>query len=275
MNLTNLKSNILQLLDKRSAYFSIFIHTEEGDIAINANEPRKAASLIKIPILIESFHQIENHRLQPNTLVYIEDDMKVSGAGVIYYLTQSNIYSYQNLLELMITFSDNTAANIMLDKIGMNSINKRAKSLACTHTKMERFFMDQQSQKNGYENYTTAHDMVRFLSIITKSNSVINENSRNEILKILSNQQFNHKLPGYWKNDSKIQIYHKTGELPGVEHDAAIMTYKDRTIIAAILSEDSLNNSDNRNYIAEIGKQLANYIEDDQYETISRGREHD
>ncbi|WP_188454723.1 serine hydrolase [Virgibacillus oceani] len=260
MNFNQLKSSIQNLVHDAIDNFSIFIQTKDGTITINAYEPRKAASVIKVPMLIEAFRQIENNIFNPNALVYIEDDMKVGGAGIINYLTNSNVYSYKNLLELMIIVSDNTAANLILDKIGIHNVNGLSSMLECRHTHIGRKFMDQEAQQKGLENYTSAFDMFQYLRLAREPNNIINEDTRKQILTILSHQQLKEKLPYYMIDEDNLNIFHKTGELPGVEHDAAIVNYREKTVYAVILTEGFENNSHGKTSIATIGKYVIDYM---------------
>ncbi|MGP4106270.1 serine hydrolase [Virgibacillus sp. L01] len=260
MNHAQLEAGIRTIISKTIDKFSIFIRTDDGTIAINAYEPRKAASLVKLPILIEAFRQLEADLFRADTLVYIEQDMKVGGAGVINHLTSSNVYSYKNLMELMIIISDNTAANLILDKIEMDQVNILAKHLKCEHTLIQRNFMDTVSQAAGFENYTSASDMCHFLTIIANRGKTINDNSRSQILEILSNQQLNGKLASYLPFDSNVKLYHKSGELNGVEHDAAILEYQNKRVEAVVMSEGWENNGIGKRHIADIGKLLIDYI---------------
>lgn len=254
MNFQQMNAAILELLDNYIDHFSIYIQTKDGDIVINAYEPKRAASLIKVPILIEAYRQIESDIFQAEELVYIENGMKTGGAGVINYLTKSNVYSYKNLLELMIIVSDNTAANIILDKIGMYSVNELANILGCDHTKLGRKFMDQQAT----DNYTSAQNMVEFLHQIEDDNGILTKHSREEMKETLLHQQLNNNIAYYAEDD--VTIYHKTGELPGIEHDVALLTYQDEKVYMALLSENWTNNGTGKDYLATIGKIVLKYI---------------
>ncbi|GGB38074.1 serine hydrolase [Virgibacillus dakarensis] len=260
MSLSELEAAILNKIDETIDHFSILIKTKSGDIAINACESIRAASMIKIPILIEAYRQIERNLLDPETSVDIESEKKAGGAGVINYLTNVNGYSYQNLLELMIIVSDNTAANLLLEKIGVQHVNKFAAEIGLYHTKIGRKFMDQKAIEKGRDNYTCAYDMVQLLSLIAEPNKIVNDDSRKQMLRILYYQQFKQKLPAYLHEGDGIDFFHKTGELPGIEHDAAIISNKGDTIYAAILTQNWVNNGIGRDYIADIGRLLINYL---------------
>ncbi|MEC5424118.1 class A beta-lactamase-related serine hydrolase [Virgibacillus sp. C22-A2] len=260
MNINQLECLIHQRIENVKDNFCISIHTDEGSIVSNASKKIRAASIVKLPILIETYRQIEKDLLSLERLVYVEKDMMVNGAGIINYLTNSHVYSYENLMELMIIISDNTAANILLDTVGMENVNKLNTLIGCKNTQLERKFMDVQAQESGLDNFISAEDTMLFLKLISNKNTIINDNSRSQIMKMMLNQQFKHKLPKKFILDDQIDIHHKTGELPGLEHDAAIIKYRGKTLHAAVLSSGWENNAIAQEYIADIGSLLVNYL---------------
>ncbi|CDQ38191.1 MULTISPECIES: serine hydrolase [Virgibacillus] len=262
MDFNELEWNIKQKLKPSMKYFSIYIETPDGIIAINEDKQMTAASLVKLPILLEGFRQLENNHLLEDKLVYIDKDEMVGGAGVINYVSKSHIYSYKNLMELMIIVSDNTAANLLLKLFGMAAINQFIKSIDCEQTLISRKFMDVEASENGKENYTSAKDMIKLFKLVSKTNHHLTDSSRRMILKILENQQFTHKLPSYLDKDKSIRFFHKTGEMPGVSHDAGIIKYETKTIHVAILSEGVAHNTVSERIIADIGHLLSKYIKE-------------
>ncbi|WP_067727974.1 serine hydrolase [Oceanobacillus damuensis] len=260
MSLAKLESALLSLINDDRENFSIAVHTDEGNININADKPRQSASLAKLFILAKVYEQVETGSLLLDKLVYIDSKKMVGGSGVISYLTNCHVYSYQNLVELMTIVSDNTASNILLETIGAEQTNQFARKLGCSNTNLGRNFMDQVSRMDGFENVTTACDVCNLLTHFSRENGFFTENSRRNIKKILGNQQFNSKLSSYHQYDSTIKIYHKTGELQGVEHDAAIMEANGNTMEVAVLTEGWSNNGMAQYYLAEIGRMLRNYL---------------
>ncbi|WP_339226412.1 serine hydrolase [Oceanobacillus sp. FSL K6-2867] len=260
MNISDLKKELLSLSSRNLKNISIVVHSTEGIIQINANTPRKAASVSKLFILAEVLQLMEAGIIQKDQRISIAPDAMVEGAGIINYLTDHDTYSYQNLLELMIIVSDNTASNILLDTIGIERLNHSIKKLGCQHTVMCRLFMDQEAQANGKENVTTAADIVHLLKLFSNENGPYSENIRKEVRRILKNQQFNHKLPSFQMHQDNLNIYHKTGELPGTEHDAAIMEANGKKLEVAVLTEGWENNGIAHHFIAEVGRHLMNYI---------------
>ncbi|WP_176330335.1 serine hydrolase [Oceanobacillus rekensis] len=259
MHLNELETALRALTKEVASKFSIAVHTDEGSIAINVRTPRKAASLAKLFILGEAYQQVEATQISLDKLVYITPKSMVEGSGVITYLTDAHVFSYQNLLELMIIVSDNTASNILLDTIGMEYINHFATKIGCNHTSLQRKFMDQKSHLQGNENVTTSADIICLLKLFSRENDFFSNDSRKQILNTLGNQQFNSKLSTYI-NDTSIKIYHKTGELHSVEHDAAIMEANGNVLEVAVLTDGWENNGDASKYMAEIGRLLMNYL---------------
>jgi beta-lactamase class A len=268
MNFSELKERITQEIEGVTENFSIYIETEEGSIAIHEAKKRRAASLIKIPILMEGYRQIENREIHPDTLVYIDENMRVGGSGVISYLTSGHIGSIQNMLELMIIVSDNTATNVLLDRLQIDKVNNLTKSINCTETIIERKLMDKHAQAAGLDNYTSAKDMVLLLKNIYEDNDLFSRKSQLHMLKILGNQQFSHKLPLYLGEQDGVIFFHKTGELEGVEHDAAIMEANGHKLYAAVLSEDIHPNAEGQKHISKIGRLLIEYIKNKSLEVF-------
>jgi len=260
MQLHQLKSSLLSLIAEHPNNFSIAIQTDEGAIKINANSTRRSASVAKLFILAELYQQVQLESISLDRLVYIHKERMVEGSGVISYLTNSHVYSYKNLAQLMVIVSDNTASNVLLDTIGIQSINDFTKRIGCKNTYLERKFMDYQAQARGLENITTAEDVVRLLTLFSNENKYFSENNRMEILKMLGDQQFCHKLPSFQHEGQPVKFYHKTGELMGVEHDVAIIESNEKLIKAAVLTEGWVNNRDGQQYIAAIGKLLLDYV---------------
>lgn len=260
MALQDLKARLIEIIASSPGEISVALSSEEGDILINEHTKMKAASVIKLPILIQSFRLHEQGKLNLDRIVEINHSQKVAGTGVIHYLTESNSYSFRNLLELMMIVSDNTASNIALHTVGMDGVNRFSDELNCMNTKVERYFMDAEAVANGYENTTTAYDMLQYLKAIGTPNSFVNDDSRQEMINILAKQQFSQKLPGYNYPESGICFYNKTGELPGIEHDISIIKKNEDTIFVSVLSRGWSDNFSGKMCLAQIGKELIQYL---------------
>jgi beta-lactamase class A len=172
--------------------------------------------------------------------------------------------SLRDLLTLMIIVSDNTATNLAIESLGMNRINALAKELGLTGTIFQRKMLDFEARARDLDNFTTAKDTARILETILDG-SLTGPELKDKMMEILRNQQFNHKLPARFARTTPGDpvLAHKTGELPGTEHDAGILETEKSPVIIVVLTNKLENNLAGQTAIARIG------------ELISYGQPHD
>ncbi|WP_299513932.1 serine hydrolase [uncultured Rummeliibacillus sp.] len=237
---------------------SVAIIDGEQSFLYKENQLFRAASTIKIPILLASYLNL-NDRL--DTVATIPEELIVEGAGVIPFITGKLPFTYRNLMELMIIVSDNTASNALLHSNSMHHVNHLMQKIGCKGSKIERYFMDESAVQNGFDNYTTAKDMILMLQQIGEPGGVLNDSQRSDALRILENQQFEDMLPAY-TFDEEIRYYHKTGGLTGVDHDVAIINYRQKKLYVAVLTQGWNDGFTGKKCIAEIGKVIVDYLKE-------------
>lgn len=254
MALSELKNRVNNIISKQPGEYAYWIETSEGYIENNGDLSFPAASLIKLPIMIEAFCQAQKHGLDLTAQIHLKEDGKAGGAGVLHLLTEGATLTWMDLVTLMIVVSDNTAANLLIDQTGMANINEKLADLGCSQTVLERKLMDFEAIKRGKNNRTTARDVGMLLKVIDHG-SILSEKSRKAALNILQNQQFRYKLPAYM-DEEKIVIANKTGELDGIEHDAGIFTFQSEKVMACVLTKNLESEAEGREAIALIGKEI-------------------
>ena len=215
-----------------------------------------SASVIKIPILIECLRQSELGYLDLNDMVPIPD--KVGGSGVLQALSPDLKLTIRDLMTLMIIVSDNTATNVLIDLLGMESINKAMKEMGLRDTVLNRKMMDLEAKKRGLDNFTSPRDMITCLKIMNEG-SYLSPESREMALSIMNHQQFQDKLLGMIEAD-QIFAAGKTGSLPGVENDCAVFKVKGKTAYVAILMDKLEDTFAGREMISRIGRHVYNYL---------------
>lgn len=221
-------------------------------LCINETKRFPAASLIKLPILWECFSQLESGRLSSEARILLTERDKVGGSGVLQALEAGLALTIQDLATLMIIASDNTATNLLIDLLGQARINAAIGDLGQRNTLLQRKMMDFASAGRGLDNVTTAADVAQLLSCFLGSDRLPAE-ARACILRILAQQQLNDRLSADWPED--VPFAHKTGSLPGVEHDAGILYPETRPLIVVILTQTDASNSGAR-LCREIGRLL-------------------
>lgn len=207
----------------------------------HAARPFPAASLIKLPILAAFFRQVEAGALDLAQIVTIPGAQVVGGSGVIQFMPEPHLFSLAALAALMITVSDNTAANALIDRLGMDYVNATCRWLGMRQTVLARRMMDLAQIARGVDNLTTPDDMATFFRTLL-TNSKFTPHSSDAMFKILGGQQLNSKLPPILPE--ALQICHKTGELPGAEHDAGVLFGNGQALIVVILTAGLIDNQD-------------------------------
>lgn len=198
---------------------------------------QRAASDIKLFIMIEGFHQIKEGRLSLNQPVTIHSNDRVDGTGILANQRVTRL-PVAELLKLMIRNSDNIAANALIDQLGgLKPINTEIGRLNCQKTKLRRKMLDYRALQNHHDNVTSAADLGKVLSKMDHRQLLGNPYD-GEMLHLLKHNANQTKLPALIKN--RTIIFNKTGEFPdyGVQNDAAIVKRGKRAFIVVVLSEN-------------------------------------
>ncbi len=246
---------IYELLSTTAGRFGIYIKNMESSEVFNINGDTvfPAASVIKIPLLAFLLKNIEEGSIDWNAPVNIASSNRVSGTGILCEIDKNLSPTVRCLAILMITLSDNTATNQIIDIIDLEKFNKFCKEdLGYSNTILMRKMLDFNAIKAGKNNYTTASETGDILSNIAAGKFVSPWVSE-QIIDIMSKQQCRNKLPALipavpsWActEDKKnlkpntVLVANKTGDLTCIQHDVGIFTLPSgsKYIIAAFSSE--------------------------------------
>lgn len=252
MTFNEMKTNIHKVLKKSGHKASVAIEIDGTVLDINGDEKMRAASVIKLPILLEGYRQIDEGKCSVNEKIAIGPKDKVDGSGVLSHLDSLTELSFADTLMLMTIVSDNTASNVAIKHIGFEAINQFCTDMGCTATVLGRYFMDTEAMKKGLDNTTTANDMLRLLKSIDED-GILTAESRQLVLETLKQQQFKTNLHGRIDEDGDVAIYSKSGGLPGVVNDVGIFELDGRKAYAAVLLGDLPDSHTGQEIIAEIG----------------------
>ncbi|MEK4439683.1 MULTISPECIES: serine hydrolase [Niallia] len=251
MNMEKLSKRIDKIVQEYEGegHLGIAIEWKEQSFLLNENDIFPSASLIKLPVLIEGFMQSSSGILDLEDLVKVNSLQKTGGAGIVQYMSPQSRLSIRDLLTLMIIVSDNMATNYLIERLGMDNVNRRCQQIGMSSTILQRKMMDREARERKIENYTSPQDILRCLKSIY--------NDKNQSGKtILDHQQLLDKLPYYHRENSGIRIANKTGELDKVEHDCAIIEYEDETIFIAVLTDQLTANQKGKEIIQLIGASI-------------------
>lgn len=255
---TLLEHKIREVMDLCNGRVSVAIDLPSQSIQINGDRSYSAASLIKIPILLEGFRQSEEGKISLSEKVTVPREVRVGGAGVLAALSENLSLTIEDLLTLMIIVSDNTASNLLIDRLGSNAIQELCNSLKLKQTKLRRKLMDFKAMEQGLNNDTSALDIISCLKVLDNSPE-FSQTSREKMVHILHKQQFDNKLPSRMDREV-VFVANKTGELPGIEHDCAILKLGNKTAYIAVLIDELGENESGKDTIAQIGKLIFDFL---------------
>jgi len=215
----------------------------------NAQKQFPAASLMKLPILAAAFYAISEKRISLEELVTIRKNDITGGSGKLKSLSLPKKFTFAQLLELMISSSDNTATNKVIEILDFKYINSIFKRLGLNDTVLVRKMMDFSQRKNGIENYTSAADISYLLEKIYKG-GVVNSKLSNLALTFLKKQMVNDRLPRYLPPE--VAVAHKTGLERGVVHDAGIIFAPNGDYIICVLVRGTKSYAPAKKFIAQL-----------------------
>ncbi len=218
---------------------------------VHGSRPIRSASLIKLFIMVEAFGQISAGQLgSTDNLSFTEND-RVGGAGLLQELPAGTGRTLLELIELMITESDNIATNLLIDLLGMDKINARIQALGCKDSLLRRRMMDFAAATAGQENLTSVIDVVKVLAKLHQG-LCVNAASDLQMCGILERQTDRCKIPLLLPAETVCR--HKTGELPGAEHDAGIILSPGCSYVVAIMSDELSDSARGCQTIAQISR---------------------
>lgn len=209
------------------------------ELHIRDREPIHAASLIKLPLMWELYAEAEQGLLSLNEEIPLRASEQIVG-GLLHKFLPGMKLRLEDYAMFMGTVSDNTACNVLAERIGISRVTERAHSLGMEDTRMERKMMDLASRRAGKDNWTTALDVALFFKRLLFGPG-LSKTSRDRIISILCAQKSQNKIasgiPCADIDDRELLFAHKTGEIHGCEHDAGIMFPFGRPLIVSVLTK--------------------------------------
>lgn len=214
-----------------------------------------SASIIKVPILLAVLNYVQEHHLSLNHVVNISPDHKVDFSVLTEQdLTTSTIYE---LLYWMITTSDNSATNVLIDFLGFDELNSYFTKIGLTNTRLQRKMMDFNKLNQGYDNVTTARDMAHVFTMIYQQ-QLLSEVYNEIAIDILCKQRDYERLKRYIAD---VRIAHKTGSLDTVCHDVGIVYHKMTDYIIGVFTTELNDLEVAKRFIGRISKVVYDYVE--------------
>jgi beta-lactamase class A len=226
---------VKNLLDKSEAVY------------LDADEAFPTASLIKFPVMLEVYMQVLEGKVRLEDKVTLKNADKVPGSGILtYHFSEGASFPLRDSVRLMIVYSDNTATNLVLDKIGIASTGQRMKAWGFPHTKIHsKVFkasttIDPEGSKKYGLGSTTAREMVGLLEKLYR-NDVATPEACKEMLGHLKKCEDGTKLKRLLP--ANIEVAHKTGTVNEVKTDAGILYLPACPVAVCVLTNQNADRS--------------------------------
>jgi beta-lactamase class A len=259
-------SDILARIQKSGADVGVAFRTLDSKMEwfSRADDVFHAASTMKIPVMIELFHQVHEGRVRLDEPLVVKNEFHSLVDGSIYTLdpaddSETNLYkvvgqtrTLNQLCELMITVSSNLATNLLVEKLGVDNIRATVHALRADGMSVLRGVEDSKAYEKGMNNTTTARGLLILMEAIAKGQAVDADSSR-QMVEILERQKFGEAIPAGLPSGTRVA--HKTGELPKVHHDAAIV-YAPRPFVLVILVRGLAESKESAALMADITRRI-------------------
>jgi beta-lactamase class A len=204
-----------------------------NSLALNADETFPTASTIKIAILAELFHQAQQGKLNLNETYTLQSSDLVGGSGIASALTPgATKLTLRDVAALMISVSDNSMTNVIINRVGMDNVNSLLDSLGLTHTRLRRKMMDIKAAAEGRENFATPREISQLLEALYRG-KVLNKQFTDDFFNLLSIHKESY-IPRNLPED--LRIANKPGELEGVRNDCGIVFTGKRPYVICVMS---------------------------------------
>jgi D-alanyl-D-alanine carboxypeptidase (penicillin-binding protein 5/6) len=245
----SLESHVRSLVNAHRGDVAVSIkHLRSGQgFAIRESEPQATASLIKFPIMVAAYHQLERGKLSLEKLITLRKDDMVRGSGILTsHFSDGTVLSLRDAIRLMIAYSDNTATNLVLDEVGIEKTNEILAELGFVDTRIHsKIYLrntsiaPDRSERFGIGS-TTASEMVRLCEMLESGQLATPENTRAMFEHLYACED---RLKARRFLPSGTKLAHKTGSIDRVRCDSGILATGQGPVAYCVLTENNVDQS--------------------------------
>jgi beta-lactamase class A len=214
-----------------------------SEIAIDADRAFPAASTIKIFILAAALQSVDLDAWYELT----REDI-VGGTGILRTMSPGSRWRMRDLMTLMMSVSDNTATNVLIEQATQDRINTLIRNHAGRTTTLQRRMMDAQAADSGRENLITAREAGRFLAAV-EAEEVLDRSAAarfHAMMQLSEATPFRRRLPAGATAESK------SGELEGIRNEVAMFRSRGRSLIVVVLTSHSADEREAERLLGEV-----------------------
>jgi beta-lactamase class A len=232
--LERLRSEVQAAAARLDGVLGVYVEDSKSGavVELRADETFPTASSIKPAVLYELYKQADEGRLDLDEVTR-PPRPRVAGGGVLEILGDRVSLAWRDLALLMMVHSDNEATNVLIRKVGMDSVNRRLDALGLPHTRLRRQMMDLEAARRGNENVSTPREMARLAVLLARGDGLQAQRAK-DLLAVATlpaqGSPFRRGLP------DGVRAIAKPGSLEGVRCEMAWVDVSGRPYAAGIMT---------------------------------------
>src|SRR6185369_10504503 len=218
--------------------------TDRKTLLVNGDEVFPQASSIKIAVLAELYRQEQQSRAGASGKARLADiytvrkEDIVADSDIMLGLTPGvTRVTNRDLATMMIAVSDNSAANVLIERLGMENVNATLASVGLKNTRLRRKMMDLNAAREGKENVATPREMMSLLDAIYHNRLFSKELTGDFMTTLATSWEQNSKRSAMVRGlPSGVRSAEKPGELEGVRADSGYVFAPNRPYILCVMT---------------------------------------
>lgn len=221
-------------------------------VSVDADRPVQTASVIKLALMLEAFEQIHEGKLELSQRLVLTKDNQVGGSGILAQLDPGLKLTLKDVITLMVTLSDNTATNMLIDAVGLRPTNEMVARMGLKNTYFyKKVFVPATEpmpadQKQFGLGKTTPQEMAKLVESIYRCD-LGDRALCVDMITIMRNQQYHAMIPRYLvspdTSETLSPIADKIGMLDAVRNDVALIYTARGPIVLSIFTYDNVDKS--------------------------------
>jgi beta-lactamase class A len=223
--------------------------TSGDKFLLRADDVFAQASSIKIAVLVELYRQVQEGKLKLTDMYTVQQSDLVQDSDIMNGLTPGvTKITLRDLATMMVAVSDNSATNVLIDRVGMDAVNAEMDKLGLPHTRLRRKMMDLKAATEGRENVSTPQEMMTLLQDVY-AGKVLNKAMTDDFFKMLSTHK-DSWIPRDLPDD--VRSANKPGALEGVRNDSGVVFVRNRPFVLCVMTTYLRRERDGEEAISKI-----------------------
>jgi beta-lactamase class A len=196
----------------------------------------RSASTVKIPIMIEVYRQIDRGLITPDQLLPLTDADRTPGSSWLQYLHAGIAFTVDDLVTLMISISDNTATNMLIDLVGIERVNATMRDLGMTGSELGRKMKGVPSPPGQPDNWATPDDYALVIASILDGTAA-SAASCARMIEMLTRQANDRRIARYVPKIDGVRWGSKTGTVGDAVNDVGFIEANGTRLILSFFCE--------------------------------------